>query len=337
MEDLINKIHFGNSENFLKKIEDDSIKLIVTSPPYWEAVKYEKNNKYTSGNYQTYLDSLLSIWKECERVLEPNGKLAINTPIMPIPQDIIKQDTRHIKNINNDIEHSILNETNLNLFSLYIWQKQTSKLMFGSYPYPGNLLENNTIEFINVYVKPGKSKKQPKKVKEANLIKKEEWIDLTQQVWFMIPDDVQRLKGHPAPFPEKLPARLIKMYTNGPAGKFQGDIVLDPFVGVGTTCVAAKKLDRQYIGVDIVKKYVDVAKGRVEKARRGSSSVYFIGRAEFASKKEVTEIQNEVLSKRKSKKNITEKIKSKHRNKKFGREAKNNNDNSSQLDLLEDI
>ena len=90
--------------------------------------------------------------------------------------------------------------------------------MFGSYPYPGNLLENNTIEFINVYVKPGKSKKQPKKVKEANLIKKEEWIDLTQQVWFMIPDDVQRLKGHPAPFPEKLPARLIKMYTNGPAG-----------------------------------------------------------------------------------------------------------------------
>lgn len=331
MDDLINKIHFGNSENFLKKIEDDSIKLIVTSPPYWEAVKYEKNNKYTSGNYQTYLDSLLSIWKECERVLEPNGKLAINTPIMPIPQDIIKQDTRHIKNINNDIEYSILNETNLNLFSLYIWQKQTSKLMFGSYPYPGNLLENNTIEFINVYVKPGKSKKQPKKVKEANLIKKEEWIDLTQQVWFMIPDDVQRLKGHPAPFPEKLPARLMRMFSYGAVNSFEGDLILDPFVGTGTTCVVAKKMNRRFIGVDISAKYIDHARSRIFRAKPNTFVNILVGKTSHESKKDLDENWNFIQKKRNRKidNELLEKHIKKNREIKFGRNLKKKKEQTS--------
>ena len=319
MIDLLNKMHFGNSENFLKKIDDNSVKLIITSPPYWEAVTYEKTNKYTSGGYENYLESLNNIWIECERILEPNGKLAINSPIMPIPQSVIKQDTRHVKSINNDIERNILNLTKLNLFSLYIWQKQTSKLMFGSYPYPGNLLENNTIEFINVFVKPGKSKKYNKKTKDANLIKKEEWLDLTQQVWFMVPDDVSRKKGHPAPFPEKLPARLIKMFSFGEAGKFEGDIVVDPFCGIGTTCVVAKKLGRQFIGIDIVKKYVDFSKSRIQRTKKGVPPVYLIGRANFPGKKELLETQGIIENSRRYKSEVTDKMIKKHRTKKFGR------------------
>jgi DNA modification methylase len=80
-------------------------------------------------------------------------------------------------------------------------------MMFGSYPYPGNILENNTIEFINVYVKPGKPPKFDADVKDANQLTRTEWVDLTQQIWFMYPEDVKREGDHPAPFPEKL-ARL---------------------------------------------------------------------------------------------------------------------------------
>ena len=98
---------------------------------------------------------LLEVWRECERVLLPNGKLCINTPILPIPKAVMPdQHTRHLKNLNNDIEATILTQLSLERFSLYIWQKQTTEKMFGSYPHPPNIFEQNTVEFINVLVKP---------------------------------------------------------------------------------------------------------------------------------------------------------------------------------------
>ena len=109
--------------------------------------------------YEAYLDDIQAVWTQCGRVLRPNGKLCINAPIMPIPKAVIEQHTRHLKNIAFDMEHWILGGTDLERYSLFVWQKQTSKMMFGSYPYPGNIIENNTIEFINVYVKPGKPPK----------------------------------------------------------------------------------------------------------------------------------------------------------------------------------
>ncbi len=151
----LNQIIHGDAAVVLQDFPDHSIDLIITSPPYWTAVAYEITTEHSSGSYEDYLQALLTVWKQCARVLRPNGKLAINAPIMPIPKKLINcQHTRHLKNISNDIETTILSETDLERFSLFIWQKQTSKLMFGSYPYPGNLLENNTIEFIHVYVKP---------------------------------------------------------------------------------------------------------------------------------------------------------------------------------------
>src|SRR5262249_26722971 len=105
------------------------------------------------------------VWSQCARVLRPNSKLCINAPILPIPKEMIRQHTRHLKNIAFDMERRILSETALQRYSLFVWQKQTSKMMFGSYPHPGNIIENNTIEFINVYVKPGRPPKFDPEVK----------------------------------------------------------------------------------------------------------------------------------------------------------------------------
>jgi DNA modification methylase len=88
-------------------------------------------------------------------------------------------------------------------------------------------------------------------------------LNLTQQTWFMMPEDIRRRKGHPSPFPEVLPARLIRLYTFGAANGFPGEIVLDPFVGTGTTCVAAKRMGRRWSGIDRVEKYAEMARERV--------------------------------------------------------------------------
>ena len=165
------------------------------------------------------------------------------------------------------MEQKILRETTLARYGLFVWQKQTSKMMFGSYPFPGNILENNTVEFIHVYVKPGAPPKFPRRVKAANRLSRTEWLDLTQQVWFMYPQDVKRGGAHPAPFPEKLPARLIRLYSFGACETFAGEIVLDPFAGTGTTCVAAKRMGRRYLGIDVNQNYLRIAAARLRAAR----------------------------------------------------------------------
>src|SRR6266567_3028022 len=185
-----------------------------------------------------------------------------------------------------DLEQTILLETELHRYGLFVWQKQTSKMMFGSYPFPGNILENNTIEFIHVYVKPGAPPKFPRAVKAANRLSRTEWLDLTQQVWFMYPQDVKRGGEHPAPFPEKLPARLIRLYSFGACENFAGETVLDPFAGTGTTCVAAKRMGRRYVGIDVDERYLQIAAGRLRKARR-SQMPLLVGRPKYPGKEEL--------------------------------------------------
>ena len=321
VENYINKLLVGNALTKLRQINDDSIDLIITSPPYWNAVVYDKD---VNTDYETYLNTLTDIFSECSRILRPNGKMAINTPLMPIPQAVIKQDVRHLKDISSDLSEKILNQTYLKLFGVYIWQKQTSKLMFGSYPYPGNLLENNTIEFIKVYVKPGKSKKYPKYVKENEKLKKYEWIDLIQQVWFMIPEDISRKKNHPAPFPEKLPARLMRMFSYGAFKSFEGDIVLDPFVGAGTTCVVAKKMNRRFIGIDISSTYIEHARAKVYRAKSNEQVNFLVGKTSHENKKELDE-NWEIVKKLRNKKvdgEMLEKHIKKNRDVRYGRNLK---------------
>ena len=285
---IVDRLFTGHAAEVLAQFPDGCIDLVVTSPPYWTAVEYEHGQNPWSS-YEAYLADMRLVWNQCARVLRPNGKLCINAPIMPIPKDVIAQHTRHLKNIAFDIEHEILTETDLERYSLFVWQKQTSKMMFGSYPYPGNIIENNTIEFINVYVKPGRPPKFSSDVKNANELSRTEWLDLAQQVWFMYPEDVKREGDHPAPFPERLPARLVRLYTYGAVASFDGEIVLDPFVGTGTTCAVAKSMGRRYVGIDINPTYVKIAQERIRDAP-GFEPLLLVGRAKYPSKEELKAI-----------------------------------------------
>jgi len=258
----------------MKEIPSESVHLVVTSPPYWDLVDYGFEGQIGASGYEEYLQRMLDVWRECERVLVPNGKLCINVPIVPVPKVRTPDShTRELKNIANDIEATILNSLQLRRYSLYLWQKQTTEKMFGSYPFPPNIYENNTIEFINVYVKPGRPRKLAAAVKEPSKLSQAEWIDLTRQVWWIYPEDVQRVGNHPAPFPLLLPARLVKMFSFAAAAadEFMGDIVLDPFVGSGTTAVAAKLLGRRFIGIEGSADYARFAKRRVDETSLDSS------------------------------------------------------------------
>jgi len=118
-------------------------------------------------------------------------------------------------------------------------------------PWTGNIMENSTIDFIHFNVKPGTPPKFPRDVKAANHLSRTEWLDLTQQVGFMYPEAVKRGGEHPAPFPEKLPARLMRLYSFGACENFAGEIVLDPFLGSGSTLIAAETAGRICRGIEL--------------------------------------------------------------------------------------
>jgi DNA modification methylase len=274
---LVDGIHTGDAVSVLREIPDESIGLIVTSPPYWDVIDYQVEGQLGPGSYETFLGDLHSVWSEAARVLIPNGKLAINSPIMPIAKSVIgDQHTRHLKNIAYDIDFSILyglesmgvkratRISSLQRYGTFIWQKQTSKKMFGSYPYPPNIFEDNTVEFINVYVKDGPPPNIPPEAKLASRLSQEEWRNLSMQVWNMYPADVKR-SGHPAPFPLALPLRLIRMFSFARSleHSFPGDVVLDMFCGSGTTALAARALERPFIGIDLSPEYCDTARRRL--------------------------------------------------------------------------
>jgi len=265
--DFINKVFFKDARN-MSEIPDDSVHLIVTSPPYinikdYSLDGYQKNKKTEKvkgqigdiADYKKYVSEMLNVWKECKRVLKPNGKLVVNTPLMPmLKKSLNTHYNRHIFNINSDIETSILDNTGLYLFDVYIWNRTNSskKLMFGSYPYPRNFYAQNTIEFITVYVKDGISVNNlPRDIRESSKLTEKEWIDFTKQIWDIpIPNKNDMAFGeHSAIMPEEIVRRCIRLFT------YIGDIVLDPFTGSGTTLKVAKALKRNFTGYEISKSY----------------------------------------------------------------------------------
>lgn len=270
--DYINKVYFKDARR-MKELPDNSIHLIITSPPYFNIKDYSLDGKQKKSkgkkemgqigdipNYKEYINEMLKVWKECERVLKPNGKLIINTPLMPmLKKELNTHNNRHIFDINSDIQHSIINKTNLFLLDMYIWNRTnpTKKLMFGSYPYPRNFYAQNTIEFITVYVKDGKSDTNlPKKIKEESKLAKAEWVEFTKQIWNIpIPNKKDLAFGeHSAIMPEEIVRRCVRLFT------FVNDIVLDPFAGSGTTLKVSKELKRNFIGYEISKTYEEVIK-----------------------------------------------------------------------------
>ncbi len=244
----VNQIICTDALEGLRRLPDGLVHCAITSPPYWRQVDYGFAGQIGQEGYAEYLARLLQVWRETERVLAPNGKLCINVPIMPMPKRVLNEGhTRTNISLSHDIEHQIVTQTDLRRFSLYIWQKQTTEKMFGSYPYPPNLYEQNTIEFINVFVKQGQPRRLSPQVKERSRLTTEEWMDLTRQVWNIYPEDVKRQGGHPAPFPVELPTRVLRMYTFAavPEADFEGDVVLDMFnIGIDAKaeyCQAAQK------------------------------------------------------------------------------------------------
>jgi len=267
MKEFTDKVFYKDASD-MRELPDSSVQIVITSPPYFNIKDYSKNgyqndahsaqNARDIGAYKTfdaYINHLLPVWKECERVLKPNGKLCINVPLMPILKaQMSTHYNRDIFDLQSHIQLSILKNTKLHLLDLYIWNRTnpSKKLMFGSYPYPRNFYAQNTCEFITVFVKDGKPENNiPEKIKEASKLTQDEWIEFTKQIWNIpIPGRGDLAFGvHSAIMPEEIARRLIRLFS------FQGDLVLDPFAGSGTTLKVAKEQKRHYAGYELYKHY----------------------------------------------------------------------------------
>lgn len=246
----------------MSEITDESVNLIITSPPYWNLKDYKSDNQIGFGSltFTEYIDKLNNVWKECVRVLAPDGKLCINImPILITGKDA-RFDRRETKLVLCDVE-KFMESTNLMFqFGLYIWDKRKIVRFssFGSYPYPQNIFSTYPYEWITIFSKKGKRKPISKEIKEKSKISQKEWADWAiNSIWEMQPAKATS-ENHPAPFPEELPKRLIKLYS------FYDDIVLDPFLGSGTTAKVAVSLGRRAIGYEINENYLPLIKRKLE-------------------------------------------------------------------------
>lgn len=264
-----NRVYYKSATK-MRELRSETVDLVVTSPPYFNIKDYSKDGRQTEthsaresddlgamSEYQAYLRGLNKVWKECARVLRPNGKLCVNVPLMPmLKAKLNTHHNRHIFDLQADIQAQILKHTGLYLLDLYVWRRTnpTKKLMFGSYPFPGNLYAQNTCEFVAVFVKAGKPKKVSRELKEASRLSQQEWVEFTSQVWDIpSPNKGDEAFGkHSAIMPAALAQRCIRLFS------FENDVVLDPFAGSGTTLKAAKELRRQYVGYELYKNYAEV-------------------------------------------------------------------------------
>ncbi len=246
------KIIVGDSR-LMKEISDESIHLVITSPPYWQLKDYG-NGKQIGFNdtYEEYINNLNLVWNECHRVLHKGCRLCINIgdqfarsiyygryKVVPIRTEIIK----FCENIGFDYMGAI------------IWQKVTTcnttggATIMGSYPYPRNGILKLDYEFILIFKKYGIPPRVSKEIKEKSKLTKKEWNQYFTGHWNF---SGEKQDKHLAMFPEELPKRLIKMFS------FVDDIVLDPFLGSGTTSLAAKNLNRNSVGYEINENYLSI-------------------------------------------------------------------------------
>lgn len=241
-------LYIGSADEELAKIGDSSIQLIVTSPPYWNARNYKHQKQIGFGDkYEEYLKKMRKIFKECIRILLPDGKIALN--IGNIYRFEQTQKRTYTVNLILDLWKILNDLEKLRFMGTIYWKKSTSRngaVLFGSYPYPSNFMISTALEAIHIFRKVGK-RKVSKDIKDKSKISKEEFREFREPAWHL--NGISR-NDHPAVFPNELAYRLIKMYS------FYRDTVLDPFCGIGTVNVEALKLDRNSIGIDIKKEYI---------------------------------------------------------------------------------
>ena len=240
-ENLKNKILCMDSRD-MNGISDSSVHLMVTSPPYNASKEYDEDL-----SLEEYLQLLKDVFKETYRVLVPGGRACVNIanlgrkPYIPLHSYIIRDML--------DIGFLMRGEI--------IWDKNSTggSCAWGSWQSASNPTLRDIHEYIMIFSKMNYSR--PKE-KRNNTISKEQFLDYTKSIWTFAAESARKV-GHPAPFPVELPHRLIELYT------FEGDVVLDPFCGSGTTCLAAFNTKRDYIGIDKSQEYVDLANERLGK------------------------------------------------------------------------
>ena len=255
------KIIRGDSRCMME-LKDKSIHLVITSPPYWQLKDYGTNDQIGfHESYEDYINNLNLVWNECYRVLDNGCRLCINIgdqfarsvyygryKVIPIRTEIIK----FCESIGFDYMGAI------------IWQKKTTTnttggaSIMGSFPYPRNGILSIDYEFILVFKKLGTPSKIDKKIKEQSKMTKEEWKQYFSGHWNF---GGAKQDGHIAMFPEELPKRLIKMFS------FIGETVLDPFLGSGTTSLAAKNLGRNSVGYEINAEFIPIIKNKLQTKR----------------------------------------------------------------------
>jgi len=254
-------IYNTNSQD-MSSIPSGSVNLIITSPPYWTLKDYDVEDQIGSGSssYDHYIDDLNTVWQECVRVLAPDGKLCINIMPFLLTGKAARYERRETKLVITDIERFMDSTGEMFQFALYIWDKRKIVRFssFGSYPYPPNIFSTYPYEWITVFSKKGKRPKVSDEIKALSKLTHQEWETWAiNSIWEMQPAKAQ-IEQHPAPFPDELPKRLIKLHS------FYGDTVLDPFLGTGTTAKVALELGRKAIGFELNRDYIPLIKRKLE-------------------------------------------------------------------------
>jgi len=242
-------------------IPDESVNLIITSPPYWTLKDYEVDGQIGTGSnsYDYYIAELNKVWSECVRVLAPDGKICINIMPFLLTGQAARFKRRETRLVLGDIERFMDSTGCMYQFGLYIWDKRKIARFssFGSYPFPPNIFSTYPYEWITVFSKSGKRKPVSREIKNKSKLTSAEWQQWAiNSIWEIQPAKAKQ-EGHPSPFPLELPKRLIKLYS------FWGDTVLDPFAGTGTTLRAAQELGRISIGYELNPSYIPLIKRKL--------------------------------------------------------------------------
>lgn len=243
--ELKNKIICADSEELLKKLPDNCVDLIFTSPPYNFGLEYSANDD--AFHWENYFEKLFRIFSECIRVLKFGGRIAVN--VQPLFSDYIPS-------------HHLLSRFFIEKKMIWkgeiLWEKNNYNCKYtawGSWKSPSNPYLKYTWEFVEVYAK-GTLKKDGSPAKAD--ISADEFKKWVVAKWSIAPERDMKGFDHPAMFPEELAVRVLKLFS------FEGDLILDPFNGAGTTTTVAKKLNRSFLGIDVSEKYCETARKRLE-------------------------------------------------------------------------
>jgi len=259
------RLVLGDARNMVD-LEDESIALVVTSPPYWTLKEYPNHPGQLGDleDYELFQKELARTWDECYRVLLPGGRLCINIGDVALSR---KKHGRHrVVPLHADIlVHA--RQSGFDVLNPIFWWKRTNMktemTREGSYflgkPYEPNGIIKSEVEYVLLLRKPGDYRKPTNEQRELSRIPKEDYHLWYRAVWSDIGG--ASTADHPAPFPIELASRLIRMFS------FVGDTVLDPFNGSGTTSIAAAKAGRNSVGYDIEPTYLDLAISRLRRSK----------------------------------------------------------------------